>query len=75
MIRIVLDNEQTKMVAQADELVEVCDGNGRVLGVLQPALSPRELECAAKARQALASNQPRYTTDQVLAHLDKLAGK
>jgi hypothetical protein len=75
MIRIILDGEQAKLVAHSEEMVEVCDGEGRVLGVVSPPLSAKELECAAKARRALESDQPRYSTEQVLAHLDKLAGK
>ena len=38
MIRIVLDGEQAKLVAHSEEMVEVCDGDGRVLGVISPSL-------------------------------------
>jgi hypothetical protein len=75
MSQVILNDEQVKAVVSATGMVEVCDPKGRVLGVISPRLSAKELECAAKAKRALASDQPRYTTDQVLAHLDKLASK
>ena len=37
MIRIVLDGEQAKLVAHSEEMVEICDGDGRVPGRYQPA--------------------------------------
>jgi hypothetical protein len=75
MIRIVLDGEQAKLVAHSEEMVQVCDGAGKVPGVMSPALLASELECAAVTRRALASDQPRSSTEQALAYLDKLAGK
>jgi hypothetical protein len=75
MIRIILNDEQAEAVAHSEEAVEICDREGKVLGVITPALSAKEVECAAKAKRALASDQPRYSIEQVLGHLDKLAGK
>ena len=48
--------------------------DGKILGVISPALSAKELECAAEAKRALASDQPRYSIEQVLGRLDKSAG-
>jgi hypothetical protein len=75
MSQIILNDEQFKAVIAATGSVEVCDPKGRVLGVIGPPLSPEEEACAEEARRALASNQPRYTSEQVFTYLDKLAGK
>lgn len=69
MQRIVLTDEQTKLLAAATEPVPVCDRHGNVLGFLGPVWTEEDI---AEARKALATNSPWYTTDQVLAHLRSL---
>jgi hypothetical protein len=75
MIRIFLDRTHAKLIAQSCQPVEVCDSDGRVLGVIGPPLSPDEERCAEQSRRALASDQPRYTSEQVFAYLNTLAGQ
>jgi hypothetical protein len=69
MIQIVLTDEQAKVVAAALEEVSVCDAGGNVLGFLSPVWTEEDV---AEAKRRLASNQPRLTTAEVLAHLQSL---
>jgi hypothetical protein len=75
MIRIVLDDEQSKLVAQSQDSVEVCDHRGKVLGIIGRRLPPEEEACAEEAKRALASDAPRYSSEQLFAHLNKLVGE
>ena len=75
MIRIVLDNEQAKAVAQSRDSVEVYDQSGNVLGVITAPVSADELAQIAEIKRRLSRPQPRYTVAQVREHLDKLAEK
>jgi hypothetical protein len=75
MIRIVLDSEQAKTIAESHETVELCDESGKVLGVVNPAISPDELLQIAEIKRRMTRNQPRYTTAEVLEHMEKLTEK
>lgn len=67
MPEIVLTKEQTDVVAQAQDVVQVRDLKGNVLGYIErPDFTPEEI---AEAKRALGSDQPRYTTAQVLEYL------
>jgi hypothetical protein len=66
MIKIVLSAEQASLVCQAADAVEMLDPDGKCLGVFVQAFSAAEIETALKRRD---SNQPRYTTAEVLSHL------
>ncbi len=72
MTRIVLTDEQAKVVAAATEPVPVCDARGNVLGFLNPVWTEEDI---AEAKKALAAGGPWYTTEQVLAHLRSLGPK
>ncbi len=72
MTRIVLTDEQAKLVAAATKPVPVCDSAGNVLGFLNPVWSEDDI---AEAKKTLAANDPWYTTEQVLAHLRSLGPK
>jgi len=73
MSKIVLTQEQTQVIAEAKGTVQVQDPEGNLVGYLErPEFSPEEI---AEAKRALASNQPRYTTAQVLEHLRSLEQK
>lgn len=77
MIRIVLDQEQAEVVTRSQETVEVCDSDGKVLGVINRAVLPFGFTEAdiAEAKRRLAEPGPRYTTDQVLEHLRSLENR
>jgi hypothetical protein len=78
MTQIMLDEAACRKLAQAGQIVEVCDPAGRVVGrfvplidlsqwePVTPEISEEELERRAN------SNAKRYTTDEVLDYLRKL---
>ncbi|HET6883876.1 MAG TPA: hypothetical protein VFI31_27225 [Pirellulales bacterium] len=72
MPQITVTAEQARLIANAQDGVEVCDSAGRVLGHVGPPVPPEEIEIA-KARMNWPG--PWYTTEQVLAHLDSLDEK
>ncbi|MBL8800241.1 MAG: hypothetical protein JNM56_40545 [Planctomycetia bacterium] len=70
MTHITLAEEQVRIVEQAKETIQVRDGQGKVLGCIEPSdFTPEEI---AEARRSLNSAEPRYTTSQVLEHLRSL---
>ena len=73
MPRIVLDREQAETLARARGSVEVCDDDGKALGIITAPISSDELEQVAEIKRRLSQPQPRYTTAQVREHLEKLA--
>jgi hypothetical protein len=75
MAHIVLTEEQMRQLNQSPERIEVRDPRNNPIGYLQLQISdftPEEIE---EARRRLASDQPRYTTAQVLAYLRSLEKK
>lgn len=69
MIKIILNDEQTKAVRNAPEGVEVRDLRGRLVGYISPP--PSDVDIAA-AKERFQSSGPWYTTPQVLDHLSSL---
>jgi hypothetical protein len=69
MPHIVVDERQAELVAQAHGLVQVRDPDGRVVGYITPAPTEEEI---ARAKLRFGSNEPTYTTQQVLDHLRSL---
>ena len=72
MPQIILDDEQAKLLASSLKPVEVRDRQGNLLGVIPPVWTEEEV---ADAKKRLASNEPRYTTAEVLEHLRSLDRK
>ena len=72
MLEIVLTDEQAKVVATALKPVQVRDPKGNVLGCINPIWTEEDI---AEAKRALASDEPWYTTEQVLAYLRSLESK
>ena len=68
MRELVLDDEQATVVCGSTEEVLVRDRRGMLLGHLRPALAPADAAHIEEAKRRLASNQPRYTTAQVIGH-------
>ena len=66
MRQIILTDEQARILSNAVDEVELRDQSGNVLGYVPPAFTAADI---ARAKSALASNQPRYTTEQVLSYL------
>jgi uncharacterized protein YmfQ (DUF2313 family) len=69
MPEIVLTEEQAKLIAQAFDAVTVRDPNGKVLGRIEPKLTP---ELIAELKRRAASPGPFFTGAQVQARLHAL---
>jgi hypothetical protein len=70
MKRIVLNDEQMKVLAEAQNQVEVRDSGGHFVGFLRLVeITPAEIE---EAKRRLASPGPWYTGEQVQARLQAL---
>jgi hypothetical protein len=69
MVQLVLTEEQLQLLAAANYSLPLVDAAGRLVGVASPPpLTPEEI---AEAKRRLASDQPRYTTEEMLAELDR----
>ncbi len=66
MDHITLNDEQLDVVAQAHQPIAVHDEQGQLRGYITIVVNQDEL---ADAKRAPASNEARYTTDEVLAAL------
>ena len=69
MHHIVVDDQQAKLISEATESVEIRDARGRHLGYVAHGFSDEDI---AIAKDRLASDEPRYTTREVLDHLQFL---
>src|SRR5436190_483648 len=76
MKQIVVDANLLEKLEYEIEPVQLVDPSGRVLGVYTPDLSNFDLEeptlTEEEERQLLDPNTKRYTTAEVLAHLERL---
>jgi hypothetical protein len=70
MTQIVLTPDQAKLYHQAKESVEVCDTQGKVLGMLSPDYSAEFI--AELKRRAQAAGR-RFASEQVTRHMQALA--
>ena len=76
MAYIVLSDEQVKVISESSGTVAVRDHKGKHIGYVTtgyPDGITEEDVAIAKRRQA--SDQPRYTTQQVIEHLQSLENK
>lgn len=67
---IIVDDEQAKLIRQHSENIEIRDRSGKRLGFVAHGFSEDDF---AIALQRLNSDEPRYTTQQVLSHIESLA--
>ncbi len=72
MPHIVVDDQQVKIICEATDNVEVRDQNGRCLGYVAHGFTDEDI---AIAKRRLTSDEPRYTTSEVLDHLQSLEQK
>ena len=63
---IVITDDLCRAITEAHGEVRLVTAQGEVLGRFEPELTPDEL---AEIRRRLASNEPRYTTREVLDRL------
>jgi hypothetical protein len=71
MTPMILTEEQTRLIAQVAEPLEVRDSQGRFMGVFSP-VSPADEDALAQVRKARAAGGPRIPSTQVQAHLRRL---
>ena len=62
----VVSDDLLRAIAETGGDVRFVNAQGQVLGRFEPELTPLELE---EIHRRLASSEPRYTTDQMLARL------
>lgn len=78
MTRVILDSKLREKLCDLHQPLELCDERGCVLARLTPVYDPAEygpLEpqvSEEELRRREQSNEKRYTTAEVLAHLEKL---
>jgi hypothetical protein len=78
MSRITLDAAVIARLSDLTSPVEICDGDGKVIGVFRPKLDPAkygplEPQISAEEIQRRAeSKERRYSTAEVLEHLKRL---
>jgi hypothetical protein len=69
---MVVDDQQAELIAEATEFLEIRDPRGKHLGYVAHGFADEDI---AIARQRLASDAPRYPTQQVLDHLRSLESR
>lgn len=69
MTSITVDDQQARVIAESGGMIEVRDRQGRCLGYISHGFTAEEI---AEAQRRRDSNEPRYTTRQVLDHLASL---
>jgi uncharacterized protein YmfQ (DUF2313 family) len=69
MQQIVLTKEQAEVISQAVDPVCVCDATGKVLGHIEPKLTPEKIQ---ELKRRAASPGPWFTGAQVQARLQAL---
>jgi hypothetical protein len=69
MRHIVVDEQQARLISEATEEVEIRDPRGNHLGYVAHGFTGEDLTIA---RERLASDERRFTTEEVLAHLRSL---
>ena len=69
MVKIVVNEDQAKAIAEATDTVEIVDADGNRLGYFARPFSDEDI---AIARQRAASDEPRHTTQEVIERLNSL---
>jgi hypothetical protein len=70
MTHIIVDDQQAQLITQSSEFIEIRDRAGQHLGYIAHSFSAEDI---ALAGQRAGSSEPRYTTPQVLTHLETLS--
>ena len=69
MSHIVVDDRQAKIIAEAAQTLEIRDQRGNHLGYVAHRFTDEDV---AVAKRRLQSDEPRFTTREVLEHLRSL---
>jgi hypothetical protein len=77
MTQIILDASATIRLGRVREPVQICDSEGHIIGQFIPLLNMSDWEPASpdisedELERRSKSDEKRYTTAEVLAHLEK----
>ena len=77
MTQIMLDATAASRLCRVKEPVQICDPDGHVIGQFIPTIDTSEWQPVSpdisedELERRSKSNQKRYTTAEVLAHLEK----
>jgi hypothetical protein len=71
MNHIILTAEQTQIVLQANQILEVHDGQGRTVAHLAP-LEPADMDLIEKSKQSQKNSEPRISSEQVQTYFRRL---
>jgi hypothetical protein len=76
MTRVIVDDTLRSKLHDLRVPLELCDGTGLVLARVVPILDPSKYTLEPQisqeeVRRRRQSDEPRYTTAEVLAHLEK----
>ena len=69
MVQVVATADQAKLFAEAGGSVEIVDASGKRLGYFARPFTDEDVRIA---KERLASDEPRYTTAEVMDHLRQL---
>ena len=69
MPHIVVDDEQARIISESAESIEIRDRSGKHLGYVAHGFTDEDI---AIAKERMASDEPRFSTQQVLDHLESL---
>lgn len=72
MTHIIVDDEQAKLISESSDCIEIRDRNGRHLGFVTQGFSEEDITIA---KERMLSDEPRYSTKEVLDHLQSLEPK
>ena len=78
MTRVIVDEILRNKLHNLAQPLELCDESGRILGRVFPAVDPSQYEpqepqvSEEELDRREQANERRYTTAEVLAHLEKL---
>ncbi len=67
MPHIVVDDKQAKIILESAGSIEIRDRSGKHLGYVAHGFTDQDI---AIAKLRMASDEPRYTTQQVLDHIE-----
>ncbi len=72
MPHIVLNDEQARIILESAESIEIRDRSGKHLGYVAHRFTDEDI---AIAKERMASDEPRYTTQEVLDRIQSLDQK
>jgi len=78
MTRVTLDQVLRSKLHDLNDAIELCDDSGRVVARVYPAADPSQYEPSVppisddELKRLEESDERRYTTAEVLAHLENL---